>query len=89
MRVQVEEFELVLRGLDGKMRRKDEMETLVSKKPPQDGSAQPPRKGTPANHKALITRNLRLAFGEVASEPVPDRFLDLLNQIDGAEAKKQ
>ena len=89
MRVQVDQFELVLRGLDGKMRRKDEMETLVSKKPPHEGSAHKPRKGTPANHKALITRNLRLAFGEVASEPVPDRFLDLLNQIDGAEAKKQ
>ncbi len=82
-------FELVLRGLDGKMRRKDDMETLVSKKPPTDGSAHKARKGTPANHKALITRNLRLAFGEVASEPVPDRFLELLNQIDTAEAKKQ
>jgi hypothetical protein len=75
-------------GLIGTMRRKDEMETLVTKKPPHEVSAQKPRK-TSGNHKALITRNLRLAFGEVASEPVPDRFLDLLGRIDSAEGKKQ
>jgi hypothetical protein len=74
-------------GLIGTMRRKDEMETLVTKKP-LEGHAQKPRK-TSANHKALITRNLRLAFGEVASEPVPDRFLDLLGKLDTAEGKKQ
>jgi Anti-sigma factor NepR len=74
-------------GLIGTMRRKDEMETLVTKKPLEAG-AQKPRK-TSGNHKALITRNLRLAFGEVASEPVPDRFLDLLGKIDTAEGKKQ
>ena len=64
------------------------METLVTKKSLLEGSAQKPRK-TSANHKALITRNLRLAFGEIASEPVPDRFLDLLGRIDTAEGKKQ
>jgi len=32
---------------------------------------------------------LRLAFGEVASEPVPDRFLDILGRIEDAEGKKQ
>jgi hypothetical protein len=36
----------------------------------------------------LITRNLRLAFGEVASEPVPDRFMDLLEKLDTAEEKR-
>lgn len=70
------------------MRQRDDMETLVSKKPPQDGNGKPP-KGTAATHKALITRNLRLAYGEVASESVPDRFLDLLGKIDQAEGKKQ
>jgi hypothetical protein len=69
------------------MRRKDEMETVVSKRPPQE--AHKTRKGTAPNHKALITRNLRLAFGEVASEPVPDRFMELLGQLDTAEEKKQ
>ena len=65
------------------------METLLSKKPPQDegGVGEKPRKHTAATHKALITRNLRLAFGEVASEPVPDRFMDLLDRLDTAEEK--
>jgi hypothetical protein len=70
------------------MRRKDEMETVVSKKPPQEASSDRSKKGPPANHKALITRNLRLAYGEVASEPVPDRFLDLLSELDKAEDKR-
>jgi hypothetical protein len=72
------------------MRRKDEMETLLSKKPPHDegGLREKPRKPTAATHKALITRNLRLAFGEVASEPVPSRFTDLLERIDVAEDKQ-
>jgi hypothetical protein len=74
--------------LIGKMRRKNEMETLVSKKPPHlEGRIEKPRKGTAAQHKALITRNLRLAFGEVASEPVPERFMDLLRRLDTAEEK--
>jgi hypothetical protein len=79
----------VLRGCEGKMRRKDEMETLLSKKPPHNegGAGEKPRKPTAATHKALITRNLRLAFGEVASEPVPNRFLDLLDRLDTAEEK--
>lgn len=64
------------------------METLVSKKPLNtEARPEKPRKGTAAHHKALITRNLRLAFGEVASEPVPDRFLDLLRRLDTAEEK--
>lgn len=37
------------------------------------------------NAKALITRNLRLAYDEVASEPIPQHFLDLLNQLDEAK----
>jgi len=71
------------------MARKDEMETLVSKHPPGAGGPPKTPKGASPASKALITRNLRLAFGEVASEPVPDRFLDILGKIDEAEAKKQ
>ncbi|MBY0568247.1 MAG: hypothetical protein K2P70_13110 [Hyphomonadaceae bacterium] len=67
------------------MARKEEMETLVSKKPPEGLKT---AKGASAASKALITRNLRLAFGEVASEPMPDRFLDLLGKIDEAEKKQ-
>ena len=63
------------------------METLVSNKPPKEpgNGSERPRRATAATHKALITRNLRLAFGEVAGEPVPKRFMDLLERIDSAK----
>ncbi|MDX2235913.1 MAG: NepR family anti-sigma factor [Hyphomonadaceae bacterium] len=33
-------------------------------------------------HLDPITRNLRRAFDEVAAEPLPEEFLELLRQID-------
>jgi hypothetical protein len=68
------------------MRQKD-MEMQVTKKPPRDegsGRAKP----SSSTHKALITRNLRLAYGEVASEPVPRKLMDLLEKLDGSEGEK-
>lgn len=66
------------------MRRKDEMENLVTKKspPPSAGGARNGGAASVATNKALITRNLRLAYGEVASEPLPQAWLELLNRID-------
>jgi len=68
------------------------MEARVASKdapgPPSGGASggEPPgggKSGKPGiSAKALITRNLRLAYDEVASEPVPQHFLDLLNQLD-------
>jgi hypothetical protein len=34
-----------------------------------------------------IGKKLRAQFDEVLSEPVPDRFVDLLNQLEEAEKK--
>jgi len=34
-----------------------------------------------------IGKKLRAQFDEVLSEPVPDRFVDLLNQLEAAEKK--
>ena len=34
-----------------------------------------------------IGRELRRAFDEVAQEPVPDEFMDLLRQIDEAQPR--
>jgi hypothetical protein len=66
------------------MRRKDDMENLVTKRSPQHGGngAGGSGKSTSAANKALIARNLRLAFGEVAGEPLPKEWLDLLGKID-------
>lgn len=65
------------------------MEALVSKKPPpQDGPDYGKSRPASATHKALITRNLKLAYGQVSSEPVPKRLLDILATLDGVENKK-
>jgi hypothetical protein len=38
-----------------------------------------PNEGAAAD---LIGRHLKLIYDAVASQPVPDRFLELLNQLD-------
>ena len=37
----------------------------------------------------MIGRRLRNYYDEVARQPVPDRFLDLLNQLEAKTAKKE
>ncbi len=70
------------------MSRKGDMDTLVGRKPPHSGgSGKPPGKSS-ATHKALITRNLKLAFGPVTNEKLPDRWLELLGEIDSDEDKQ-
>ena len=71
------------------------METLITtKKPPRrDGKAGSPNGGrsngaTSTAHKTLITRNLRLAYDEVAGESIPDGMLDLLDQLNAKEEGK-
>lgn len=66
---------------------KDEMEAVVNKKPSVEGrgSGRGRPKNSSATHKALITRNLRLAYGEVASEPVPQPLLDILHALDAKD----
>ncbi|WP_395645222.1 NepR family anti-sigma factor [Terricaulis sp.] len=70
--------------------RKDDMETLVTKTPPANGRPGKAKGGaSSATHKQLITRNLRLVYGEVAGEKVPDRIMDLLDQLGAAKDKSQ
>ena len=78
----------VARGIIPAMRRKGEMDTIVGRKPPHStGNGKPPGRSS-ATHKALITRNLKLAFGQVTSEALPERWLELLDQLDKSEDKK-
>lgn len=44
------------------------------------------RKADPAVHAALGAR-LRAYYAEMAQEPVPNRFLDLLDQLDAQPPK--
>ncbi|MGA2044840.1 MAG: NepR family anti-sigma factor [Roseiarcus sp.] len=41
-----------------------------------------PEKQNPAEVKDHIGRQLRALYDEVASQPVPDRFMELLNRLD-------
>ena len=63
----------------------DDMDAVLNKNSDESGR----RKGKSAANKSLITRNLRLAYGEVQSEGVPDRFLEILGRMpDDGEGKK-
>lgn len=58
---------------------------MNANKPPNEGKAKKNEHASTATHKALITRNLRLVYGEVAGEPVPDRIKQLLNELGAKE----
>ncbi|MGE0533050.1 MAG: NepR family anti-sigma factor [Hyphomonadaceae bacterium] len=66
------------------------METMVNanKPPHEDSKAKKAAAGSSAHHKALIARNLKLVYGEVASEPIPDQMADLLEQLSEAKGKQ-
>ena len=49
--------------------------------PEADGAAAPAGKRV-ANVKDHIGRQLRALYNEVASQPVPDRFMELLDRLD-------
>jgi hypothetical protein len=69
------------------MARNEDMEALVNNKPAGEGSGRKTRSAS-ATHKALIARNLKAVYGQVASEPVPQYLLDILKPLDGSEDKK-
>ena len=54
---------------------------------------EPTRSATVASGKPpvydMIGRRLRDYFDEVAKQPVPDRFLQLLNQLDSKSSPKK
>lgn len=71
------------------MRRKDEMEALASsRRPPTGGGAGKKDRAPSSAQKALIKRNLDLVYGQTLSEPIPDKWLEMLSRLDGAEDKK-
>jgi hypothetical protein len=63
------------------------MDTLVSRKPPTGSGPRKPSKESKASHKALIGRNLKLVYDDIAREKLPQNLLDLLSQIDEGEVK--
>jgi Anti-sigma factor NepR len=53
----------------------------ISKSNSVDDSASPAKKRNP-NVKDHIGRQLRALYDEVANQPVPDRFMELLNRLE-------
>jgi hypothetical protein len=56
--------------------RGEALDQRIADQPP---AAQRPNDGAATD---LIGRHLKLIYDAVASQPVPDRFLELLNQLD-------
>jgi hypothetical protein len=50
---------------------------------PGDESVSSEKKKRAPNVKDHISRQLRALYDEVANQPVPDRFMDLLGRLDG------
>ena len=69
-------------------RKDDDMDAQVNNKPERSEERRDRPSKSSAHTKALITRNLKLAYGEVASEPIPKQMLDLLNAMDDPSERK-
>ena len=61
-----------------------------AKKPPhqEERAKRAGSGGASANHKALIARNLKLVYGEIASEPIPDKMAELLEKLGEAKGRQ-
>ena len=69
------------------MRQKNEMDTLVSRKPPAGAGPRKMSKESRVSHKVLITRNLKLVYEDIAKEDLPEKLQTLLDQIEDGERK--
>jgi len=61
----------------------DSRERQPQKPPSGDGI------GLDSQTRKHIGRMLKATYDEVAHEPVPDKFLDLLKQLEAAEPRKR
>lgn len=68
------------------MRQKDDMETHVTRR--SEGKTGRNGKSPSTSAKAEITRNIKLAFGPGVNEPIPPRWLELLDDIDTAKQRQ-
>lgn len=70
--------------------------TRLSRRPQwSDGNAEPAsvrttraRQSLDPQLQSLIGEQLRIYYAELLSEPMPDRFLEVLRQLSSAEGKK-
>ncbi len=69
---------------------------MVDNQNTKSKAKKPSKKNETMNHTSarpevsdLIGQRLRNYYDEVAKQPVPDRFLDLLNQLEAASQPKK
>jgi hypothetical protein len=65
---------------------KDAMKTHVTTDAPSESAPPPPPLG--AELQAHIGRQLRAVYDEIAHQPVPDRFMKLLEELERKQAAK-
>ena len=58
-------------------------------KRPHSGDQSSNGQGLDSATRRHIGRMLKATYDEVAHEPVPDKFLDLLKQLEAAEPRKR
>jgi hypothetical protein len=63
---------------------KRQMPTAISQRGPQAGE----NASLDANLQTVIGHKLKAMFDEVATAPIPDKFLDLLSKLDSREKSK-
>lgn len=64
--------------------------TTISTKPVEDNAAQAaPEPRLSEDSRAFIGLKLRELYDDVVAEPVPDRFLQLLNKLGDDETKPE
>lgn len=56
---------------------------------PKDKQPQRPPNGIDPETQRHIGRLLKATYDQVAQEPVPDKFLSLLQQLEAAEPRKR
>ncbi len=61
----------------------DEQTQKAAPAEPSDASAAPP-----ADMQAFIGRQLRAVYDDIAKQPVPDRFIELMKQLDSKSSSR-
>ena len=54
---------------------------------PAEEGASSPKAAVSADMQAFLGRQLRAVYDDIAKQPVPDRFIELMRQLDGKAAE--
>jgi hypothetical protein len=66
----------------------DSRDKKAKRQQPNRGQSQGNGKGLDGEAQKHIGRMLKATYEQIAHEPVPDKFLDLLKQLEASEPRK-